>query len=94
MREGSSEVVTISEIDAPIMRDVLGYLYEMQLEANAESLAAVLRAANRLEISSLLRRSGDFLIATLTPETCVASWNVAHAPAHPERDALRVREQP
>jgi len=89
MRDSTSAAVTVSEVAAPVMRSILTFLYEMQLEVSASTLSEVMRVASRLEVSALLTVSADFLIASLTPETVVASWHVALSLERPELDALR-----
>ena len=91
MRDGHSSVVAVCEVSAETLADVLTFMYERQFRAKPSTLAAVMRAASRLEIKSLLEVSADFLLSTLTPETCVASWNVADSIARPELEQLRVK---
>ena len=54
MRDSTSAAVTVSEVAAPVMRSILTFLYEMQLEVSASTLSEVMRVASRLEVSALL----------------------------------------
>ena len=57
MRESAVAQVTVSEVDAGPMRDILAYLYEQRLEVTPDTLHAIMRAASRLEVAPLRARS-------------------------------------
>ena len=88
-RDSARETVTVHEIGDDEMESILTFLYEAKLSVQPTTLAAVMRAASRLEVSSLVTLSAEFLADALTLATCAASWNVAMSMDRPELDPLR-----
>jgi hypothetical protein len=89
MRDSAVSQVTVSEVDAGPMQDILAYLYEQRLEVTPSTLHAIMRAASRLEVAPLLSLAGEFLISELSIDNCVESWSVALDVGRPELEALR-----
>jgi len=75
-------------VEVESLQAVLSFLYETKVDVTPASLAGVLQAASRLEVSGLLRLGCDFLVESLSPETCIPSWLVADSIERPELAAL------
>ena len=67
---------SLQDVEPDAFGDVLTFLYTGELVVTPSTLASVLRAASRLEVGVLLELGAAFLSGTLSPASCIATWEV------------------
>ena len=83
MRDADTGTITISEVPPTAFRAVLETIYSGECRVTPSSLEAVLSAASRLEVASLLSAAAAFLQAELSPENVIDTWRLAVSLARP-----------
>ncbi|CAM5130014.1 unnamed protein product [Natator depressus] len=75
--------VQLQDVSPPVLQSILSYLYTEELVLTAERAQELFVTASRLQIPPLLETVGRFLAETISLETCLRLYALAHAHQHP-----------
>ncbi|EMP27234.1 Kelch repeat and BTB domain-containing protein 5 [Chelonia mydas] len=75
--------VQLQDVSPSVLQSILRYLYTEELVLTAEQAQELFVTASRLQIPPLLETVGRFLAETISLETCLRLYALAHAHRHP-----------
>ncbi|CAM5173130.1 unnamed protein product, partial [Eretmochelys imbricata] len=75
--------VQLQDVSPSVLQSILRYLYTEELVLTAERAQELFVTASRLQIPPLLETVGRFLAETISLETCLRLYALAHAHQHP-----------
>ncbi|XP_043390802.1 kelch-like protein 20 [Chelonia mydas] len=75
--------VQLQDVSPSVLQSILRYLYTEELVLTAERAQELFVTASRLQIPPLLETVGRFLTETVSLETCLRLYALAHAHQHP-----------
>ena len=81
-KETRSGVINIPDANCTTMDRILEYLYTSSIDINDENAVELFRLCDRLQLTSLLERSADFLISQLDPVNCLGMRRLAQTYRH------------
>ncbi|CAM4701737.1 unnamed protein product [Caretta caretta] len=75
--------VQLQDVSPSVLQSILRYLYTEELVLTAERAQELFVTASRLQIPPLLETVSRFLVETISLETCLRLYALAHAHQHP-----------
>ena len=80
MMESSQEIVTLTDMDALAVEDLVEFAYTAKIKVNEDNVQPVLKAASILQLSEVVGVCCNFLCAQLHPSNClgIASFAEVH----------------